>query len=102
MTLIDRSPGAFITASFAFVYTMICVEIAMIVEGGAVMLVLTLSIIAALSAVLCRAMFHLIGSEADSYGLEAPAVVETTPVVRVRYSKEMSDSFAQRGSGAFS
>ena len=76
MNLVDKSPGGFLVATFAFVYGVVLVETWMLGTASLVAMGATMALIIALSGVLVRFMNNLMGSEEYSLGHEL-AVAQT-------------------------
>lgn len=74
MSLIDKSPGAFIAAVNGILYTTVLLETWMLTTSSVAVMGLFMVLIIVLAGLLCRYAMNLMGSEDESAG-HAPAVV---------------------------
>lgn len=74
MSFIDKSPGAFIAAVTAVLYTTIVIESWMLTTGSLVVMGLFMALIIVLAGALCAYIMNLMGSEEYSTGEEPVAV----------------------------
>ena len=87
MSLIDKSPGAFIAAVNAILYGTVLVETWMLTTASLFVMGLVMALIIVMAGLLCRYVMDLMGNEEYILG-EEPAVavapVRTAPVATVR------------------
>lgn len=74
MSLIDRSPGAFIAAVNAILYATVLIETWMLTTSSLVAMGLFMTLIIVLAGVLCRYIMGLMGTEEYISGQDAVAV----------------------------
>jgi hypothetical protein len=90
MNLLDKSPGGFIVLACFVLYSTVLVETWMLTTASLVAMSATMALIIGISAVMCRAVMRLMGSEEYILGHEhapalvAPETVEAPPAARHR------------------
>jgi hypothetical protein len=82
MSLIDETPGGFITVANVVLYSTVAAETWMLTTDSMVAMFAVLALLVAVSAALVRFMFGLMGPE--QHAAPAPVVAASTPAPRPR------------------
>jgi hypothetical protein len=80
MSLIDKSPGAFIAAVTAILYATVLLETWMLTTSSLAVMGLFMALIIVLAGMLCRYVMDLMGTEEHVPGEQPVAVAAAAPV----------------------